>query len=198
MLCSSHCHALATISIFSVLSAVGTQCTASVCVFLQFSGMGFLHSTTNHLKHGVHNAQSAPVDTLPHYVQFHKWRCTVRWEIPTENTSIKWRFFICNDACNSDLVQLDWLTATILARSKDVMSGGSGHSRGQHIDYNRSGVGNTIPRLTVHVSGMHTQVMSGLTVNIYAIVCTRKETHTYCRYVIPKLSVIPRPALSYI
>ena len=43
MLCCSHCHALATIShlpIFSVLSAVGTQCTASVCVFLQFSGMG--------------------------------------------------------------------------------------------------------------------------------------------------------------
>ena len=35
-----------TLPIFSVLSAVGT---ASVCVFLQFSGMGFLPSTPNHL-----------------------------------------------------------------------------------------------------------------------------------------------------
>ena len=44
-----------------MLSAVDTQCTTSVCVcvFLQFSGMGFLPSTPNNLKNGVHNA---PVD----------------------------------------------------------------------------------------------------------------------------------------
>ena len=40
-----------------IFSVVDKQCTAKcVCVFLQFSGMGFLHSTPNLLKHGVHRS----------------------------------------------------------------------------------------------------------------------------------------------
>ena len=95
--------------IFSVLSDVGTQCTASVSVFLQFSGMGFLPSTPNHLKQGVHNARSAPVDLsyepyhsncmysfTSEYHSMYVFPCedvyTVRGEIPTENISIKCRF----------------------------------------------------------------------------------------------------------
>ena len=56
-----------------------------VFVFLQFSGMGFLPSTPNHLKHGVHNARSAPVDLS--YEPYHSISFPsedVKWEIPSQ------------------------------------------------------------------------------------------------------------------
>ena len=59
-------YALAT---FSVLSAVCTQCTASAC----FSGMGFLHSTPNHLL--LQPCSGIYTCTAPHH--FRAATCTI-------------------------------------------------------------------------------------------------------------------------